>query len=524
MRVLPCSARQRDGRMMEQGTTAFLQNDGSAAQVASDFGFMELTPVPLWLEDFSAVRAQFETWRADGVEDIGGFLAADLDRVRHCLALIRVVTVNQRTLALFEANDLAHLVENLPRIFADEHPEVHIQELGQLWNGETDFVSRAVNYTLSGRRLDIQLKGQILPGHEGSWDRILIATEDVTQREDARRQAAASENYARGLFDHSPVSLWVEDFSAVKSLIEGVRDQGVTDFRTFIDVHPEFIGRCLSEIRVIDVNRHTLDLFRAPDKPTLYKRLGEVFRDAMELHFKEQLIDLWQGKLFQQREVVNYSLEGEELYLHMQFSVLPGRERDWSQVQIALTDITARKKAEAYLEYLGKHEVLTKLFNRSFYVDELNRLERIGPYPVTVIIADMNGLKTVNDELGHAAGDAMLRRAGEVLNELVKKPQHACRIGGDEFAILMPGCDESEGAMLIENIEKLVSMNNQFYSGSTLSFSIGAATARAGERLEEAVKRADLQMYMRKREFYSAESVDRRRSELQRRPAVDLIP
>ena len=99
----------------------------------------------------------------------------------------------------------------------------------------------------------------------------------------------------------------------------------------------------------------------------------------MRPHFREQLIDLWQGKLFQQREVVNYSLTGDELHLHLQFSVLPGHERDWSLVQIALTDITARKKAEAYLEFLGKHDVLTKLYNRSFYVDEMNRLERSAP-------------------------------------------------------------------------------------------------------------------------------------------------
>ena len=509
---------------MDQGKTAFLHDDGTVALIGADVGSMDMIPVPLWLEDFSAVLAVFRKWREDGVTDLRTHLLEDKSRILRCMALIRVVSVNRRTLALFEARDLAHLVNNLHRVFSSDEPESHIQELEQLWNGETDFVSRAVNHTLSGRRLDVQLKGQILAGAEHDWSRVLIATEDVTEREDARRRAAMSENYARGLFDHSPVSLWVEDFSAVKSLIDGVRDQGVTEFRTFIDVHPEFITRCLSEIRVLDVNRHTLELFRAADKPTLYKRLGEVFRDAMELHFKEQLIDLWNGKLFQQREVVNYSLEGEELYLHMQFSVLPGRERDWSQVQIALTDITARKKAEAYLEYLGKHEVLTKLFNRSFYVDELNRLERIGPYPVTVIIADMNGLKTVNDELGHAAGDAMLRRAGEVLNELVKKPNHACRIGGDEFAILMPGTDEGEAAVLIDNIEKLVTINNQFYSGSTLSFAVGASTARSGERLEEAVKRADLQMYERKREYYSGEAADRRRTALRSPDVLDMVP
>ena len=67
----------------------------------------------------------------------------------------------------------------------------------------------------------------------------------------------------------------------------------------------------MSEIRVLDVNRHTLDLFGAPDKPTLLRRLRDVFRDDMERIFREQLIDLWNGKLFQQREVVNYALDGD---------------------------------------------------------------------------------------------------------------------------------------------------------------------------------------------------------------------
>ncbi len=170
-----------------------------------------------------------------------------------------------------------------------------------------------------------------------------------------------------------------------------------------------------------------------PTRPPCCGRLRDVFRDDMETHFREQLIDLWDGKLFQLREVVNYALDGTKLNLLLQFSVLPGRERDWSLVQVALTDITARKKAEAYLEYLGTHDVLTKLFNRSFYVDELNRLERKGPHPITIIMVDLNGLKAANDELGHAAGDQLLRRAGEVLNSAIEKPAHAARIGGDEF-------------------------------------------------------------------------------------------
>jgi diguanylate cyclase (GGDEF)-like protein len=177
-------------------------------------------------------------------------------------------------------------------------------------------------------------------------------------------------------------------------------------------------------------------------------------------------------------------------------------------VQVALTDITARKKAEAYLEYLGKHDVLTKLYNRSFYADELARLERKGPHPITIIIADLNGLKTANDQFGHSVGDALLRRAGEVLNALIEKPHYAARIGGDEFAILLPGTDEGAGEAMMEAIRKLADVNNQFYPGSPLSFSLGAATSLPGERLEAVAKRADLAMFEEKRAYYARAAVE----------------
>jgi len=330
-----------------------------------------------------------------------------------------------------------------------------------------------------------------------------VSVEDITELESARHRMTLAEEYARGLFEHSPVSLWVEDFSAVKQLLDQARAAGISDFRVFTDVHPEFVERCMQEIHVLDVNQHTLEMFAAPDKKTLLAHLPDVFRDDMRPHFREQLLDLWEGKLFQQREVLNYSLDGNEVHVHLQFSVLPGHENNWDLVLVALTDITARKKAEAYLEFLGKHDVLTKLRNRSFYVDELNRLERKGPWPVTIIIADLNGLKRVNDQLGHAAGDALLRRAGEVLAKAMEPPFQAARIGGDEFAILMPGTDERGGAAMIDAVGKLVEMNNQFYPGSPLSFSMGMATCQRGDRLEAGVQRADLQMYDEKRSHYA---------------------
>ena len=482
----------------------------AGARPDDDAMMFEIAPTSLWLEDYSAVKTLFDAWRAAGVRDLRAYLAEDPARVRDCVAGMRVIRVNRRTLSLFEADDLAHLVANLDRVFRGEMLTNLIEELAQLWDGRGEFASNGVNYSLNGRRIDIQVKGALLPGHETNWSRVLVAVDDVSERESARRLLALSEDYSRGLFEHSPISLWVEDFSKVKLLLDEVRDRGIEDLRVFTDVHPEFVARCMSEIRVIDVNNHTLSLFGAADKKTLLDRLRDVFRDAMLQPFREQLIDLWDGKLVQKREVVNYSLDGAPLHLHLQFSVFPGRERDWSLVQIALTDITARKKAEAYLEFLGKHDVITKLYNRSFFVDELNRLERKGPSPVTVLVLDVNGLKAVNDQFGHAAGDELLRRAGEVLGKAVEPPCSVARIGGDEFAILMPARQERDGEDMSRAIDNLVALNNQYYASAPLSFALGAATTRPGERLEAAVHRADAAMYVEKRAYYSDSRRERR--------------
>lgn len=460
----------------------------------------ELAPISLWLEDFSAVKELFDRWRAEGVTSLRDHLRGRPERVAECSKRIRVLKVNRRTLTLFEASSLQHLVGNLDKVFRGDMLMTHIEELSQLWDGHTSFASQAVNYTLTGQRLDIQLKGVVLPGHEETLDRVLLSAEDVTEREAARRQATSAGRYAEGLFEHSPVSLWVEDFSTIKQLMDDIRLRGIEDFRVFTDVHPEFVQRCISEIRIIDVNRHTLEMFGAANTAELVANAAHVFREDMQRHFREQLIDLWNGKIFHTREVVNYTLGGDMLHVHLQFSVLPGHEDDWALVQVALTDITARKKAEAYLEYLGKHDVLTKLYNRSFYVDELNRLERRGPFPVTIIMVDLNDLKQVNDQLGHAAGDTLLRRAGEILAKAVDHPNCAARIGGDEFAVLLPGLDAEGGLAVMENIRELVALNNQFYSASVLGLSIGMATSAPGERLEGVVKRADAMMYEAKRQ------------------------
>ena len=478
----------------------------------TDFEHMfELAPVSLWLEDFSALKQLFDAWWAEGVTDLRAHLQADPQRVRECARCLKPLRVNQRTLSMLSATDADALFAQLDRVFRDDMHLRFANELEQLWAGSPGFDNQTVNYALDGRRLDVVVHARILPGHEDSWSRVLVSLEDVTAQTQATQRLQKSERYAHDLFEHSPVSLWVEDFSAVKRLLDGVRVQGIRDFKTFLKVHPDFVSRCMQEIRVIDVNQQTLQMFGAASKDVLLNNTARIFRGEMQESFAEQLQDLWEGKLVQQREVVNYALSGDAVHIHMQFAVLDGHRDDWGLVLLSLVDITARKKAEAYLEYLGKHDVLTQLRNRAFYVEELNRITRKGPWPLAVVTIDLNGLKTVNDEQGHGAGDALLRRVGEVLAKAVDPSACAARIGGDEFTILLPGTDERGALALTERIHSLVDMNNQFYSGQPLSLAIGVASCVSGDQVEAALHRADQAMYAEKARYYEEGRADRRR-------------
>lgn len=161
-------------------------------------------------------------------------------------------------------------------------------------------------------------------------------------------------------------------------------------------------------------------------------------------------------------------------------------------------DITEHKRVEEKLQYLGTHDELTGLFNRAYFEVELERLAGGRHFPVSVVMADVDGLKKVNDLHGHAAGDRMLRQAATVLLETFRAEDVVARIGGDEFAVLLPLTDRHIVAELLKRIASSQEVVNCSGSDCVVSLSLGSATVRKGESLTKAIHRADMQMYQHK--------------------------
>ena len=163
---------------------------------------------------------------------------------------------------------------------------------------------------------------------------------------------------------------------------------------------------------------------------------------------------------------------------------------------VSFMDITERKKAEAQVKYLSFNDKLTGLYNRAFFEEELSRLDTERQLPLSLIIGDVNGLKLINDALGHESGDRLLRRAAEILRNSCRKEDIIARWGGDEFIILLPKTKPHCAESICERIKE----KSQSSSDFPIPISISLGTASKSDSLQDvqAIKEAEDKMYRNK--------------------------
>ena len=159
-----------------------------------------------------------------------------------------------------------------------------------------------------------------------------------------------------------------------------------------------------------------------------------------------------------------------------------------------LENLVSKKTAE--LSYMSFHDQLTGIYNRRYYEMKIKEFEENEVYPFSLILADINGLKLVNDAFGHQEGDNLLQLASKIMLTHVPESGIICRIGGDEFAILLPDLDESICENIISDIEKHSSEIKK--KNIQLSISFGIASKSKGENLDKLFPVAEDRMYQSK--------------------------
>lgn len=162
-----------------------------------------------------------------------------------------------------------------------------------------------------------------------------------------------------------------------------------------------------------------------------------------------------------------------------------------------IQDVTERKRTEEKIVYLSFHDRLTGLYNRRFFEEELKRLDVPRNYPLTLVMADVNGLKLINDSFGHAIGDELLKNVAKVIRQGCRQDDIIARLGGDEFVILLPNTDGAEIEQILKRINKLAKLEK--VGSIEVSISFGYEIKRQEtEDILNLFKKAEDYMYKRK--------------------------
>ena len=164
---------------------------------------------------------------------------------------------------------------------------------------------------------------------------------------------------------------------------------------------------------------------------------------------------------------------------------------------VEFRDITDQKENELELEYAANNDFLTGLHNRKYFEENLLKIDIEKNYPITIVMADINGLKLVNDAFGHDSGDKLLISAANIMNKYSKDNYLVARIGGDEYAIVMPQTTESEAETVINTIN--TESNRVKVKSINLSISFGYKSKTSNSQdIQEVYRGAEDLMYRQK--------------------------
>ena len=189
--------------------------------------------------------------------------------------------------------------------------------------------------------------------------------------------------------------------------------------------------------------------------------------------------------------------DGSRIFVEISSKVqyVDGRPRYYEGI---VRDRTEYKKYEEKIKYLSFHDSLTGLYNRAYFNEELKKCNQSRKLPVTIIMADVDNLKHVNDTLGHEAGDRLLKKVADILMHDFRNEDIIARTGGDEFCIILPDTSREEALMVIQRIK----IKCEFESSEKfpISISFGAAERKnTSDNLKNILRNAEKNMYKDKR-------------------------
>jgi len=314
-----------------------------------------------------------------------------------------------------------------------------------------------------GRKILVEIDEAPLKDKKGKVIGITGALTDITKSKQTENALRESEEQFRKLFEYAPDAYFTSDLKG--TFIDGNKAaEKLVGYKK-----EELIGKSYLKLKLLSPNQIT-------------KAVKILARSAI-------------GKPTGPDEII--LKRSDDTMIAIEITTFPMNIKGKHLVLGIARDITERKKYENKIKYLSFHDSLTGLYNRTYLEEELARLDTDRQLPISIITADLNGLKLVNDTFGHEQGDRLLRRSAKLLEDCCRADDIIARWGGDEFSILLPKTTEKEADELINRIKNkcLGTNNNKIPINLALGFS---TKVNPDQNIQEIIKKADDYMYRHK--------------------------
>jgi len=458
----------------------------------------EESPVSLWVEDFSAIKARLDELKNRGVEDLKAFLRENPGFVGEYAKLLRVVAVNRTTLELYKASHLTDLLQRLPQVISPEAKPLLESQYLAVWEGKKEFEAVGVNYTLTGEPLTIFLRWRVFPGHEERYDRVLVSIVDITARVEAEKK----------------LNLYAEKLAALHQTVRALQQCSTEEevCRVAVQGAAKILGFHLCAICLVRGETLVPMAWVGDIRPQPCEKGENLAWKCLE----EQKAFWGNVKRLPAAKPVDGALKScmsipiGRLGVFQAASLEPDA---FTEDDVRLAEILAghvneeiqRVRLEEELRRQAIHDPLTGLYNRRHLAEvlerEVRRAKRYGR-PFTVMIVDLDNFKQVNDRYGHLGGDEVLKKVAQVLQESVRESDLLFRYGGDEFVIVLPETDGAARRVAARLRKRLANWTKkQGVDDVGLGLSIGVArwTPEKPLSAEDLLRRADAALYRAKR-------------------------
>ncbi len=208
-------------------------------------------------------------------------------------------------------------------------------------------------------------------------------------------------------------------------------------------------------------------------------------------HTMLEALDCYSCLLMEDLKILSW--DGRHVDIRLEWEPFKNSKSDIAAI-VFITDLSIEKSKENEIIYLSYHDQLTGLFNRRYLIEALERMNNLHNMPIAVIMADMDGLKMMNDVFGHAVGDIYLQELSNILKVSLRSDDIAARIGGDEFVIVLPRTSKKEAEEIIRRIRKRCA--NRANLPIPLSVSFGLCMKDSTESTtQDILNHADEMMY-----------------------------